>query len=171
MRRLFVYHLEHRMSAPSCNSECEGSSPHGCWDLNSGPLGEQSVLLHAEPSCQPKRNLENKITIKLPVHLLVGTFVFLSFSYKICDRNNGRKKVLTLAHSFRRLKGLELPDCGSVDRAIHTTVDKTVGTMAESGGWAQPSETCSSCPALTSYAPVSPDSTVSWGRNAQNLSL
>ena len=28
MRRLFVYHLEHRMSAPSCNGECEGSSPH-----------------------------------------------------------------------------------------------------------------------------------------------
>jgi hypothetical protein len=27
MRRLFVYHLEHRMSAPSCNSECEGGSP------------------------------------------------------------------------------------------------------------------------------------------------
>jgi hypothetical protein len=28
MRRLFVYHLEHRMSAPSCNGECEGSSLH-----------------------------------------------------------------------------------------------------------------------------------------------
>jgi hypothetical protein len=28
MCRLFVYHLEHRMSAPSCNSECEGGSPH-----------------------------------------------------------------------------------------------------------------------------------------------
>jgi hypothetical protein len=26
MRRLFVYHLEHRMSAPSCNGECEGGS-------------------------------------------------------------------------------------------------------------------------------------------------
>ena len=24
MRRLFVYHLEHRISAPSCNGECEG---------------------------------------------------------------------------------------------------------------------------------------------------
>jgi hypothetical protein len=29
MRRLFVYHLEHRMSAPSCNGKCEGGSPHG----------------------------------------------------------------------------------------------------------------------------------------------
>jgi hypothetical protein len=28
MRRLFVYYLEHRMSAPSCNGECEGGSSH-----------------------------------------------------------------------------------------------------------------------------------------------
>jgi hypothetical protein len=28
MRRLFVYHLEHRMSAPSCNGECEGGFLH-----------------------------------------------------------------------------------------------------------------------------------------------
>ena len=27
MRRLFVYHLEHRMSAPSCNGECGGGFP------------------------------------------------------------------------------------------------------------------------------------------------
>jgi len=27
--------------------------PCGCWDLNSGPLGEQSVLLTSEPSLQP----------------------------------------------------------------------------------------------------------------------
>jgi hypothetical protein len=27
--------------------------PCGCWDLNSGPLEEQSVLLTAEPSLQP----------------------------------------------------------------------------------------------------------------------
>jgi hypothetical protein len=26
MRRLFVYHIEHRMSAPSCNGECGGGS-------------------------------------------------------------------------------------------------------------------------------------------------
>jgi hypothetical protein len=30
---------------------CE--SPGGCWDLNSEPSEEQSVLLPAEPSCQP----------------------------------------------------------------------------------------------------------------------
>jgi hypothetical protein len=28
MRRLFIYYLEHRMSAPSCNGECEGGSSH-----------------------------------------------------------------------------------------------------------------------------------------------
>jgi hypothetical protein len=33
MHRLFVYHLEHRMSAPSCNGECEGGSPHICFDF------------------------------------------------------------------------------------------------------------------------------------------
>ena len=27
--------------------------PCGCWDLNSGPLEEQSALLTAEPSFQP----------------------------------------------------------------------------------------------------------------------
>jgi hypothetical protein len=29
--------------------------PCGCWDLNSGPLKEQSVLLTAEPSLQPPK--------------------------------------------------------------------------------------------------------------------
>jgi hypothetical protein len=28
--------------------------PCGCWELNSGPLEEQSVLLTAEPSLQPE---------------------------------------------------------------------------------------------------------------------
>ena len=28
--------------------------PRGCWDLNSGPLEEQLVLLTAEPSLQPR---------------------------------------------------------------------------------------------------------------------
>jgi hypothetical protein len=30
--------------------------PCGCWELNSGPLEEQWVLLTAEPSLQPPRN-------------------------------------------------------------------------------------------------------------------
>jgi hypothetical protein len=32
--------------------DCE--PPCGFWDLNSGPLEEQSVLLPTEPSCQPQ---------------------------------------------------------------------------------------------------------------------
>ena len=28
--------------------------PCGCWELNSGPLEEQAMLLTAEPSLQPK---------------------------------------------------------------------------------------------------------------------
>jgi hypothetical protein len=31
--------------------------PCGCWDLNSGPLEEQLVLLTAEPSLQPKKDV------------------------------------------------------------------------------------------------------------------
>jgi hypothetical protein len=31
--------------------------PYGCWELNSGPLEEQSVLLTFEPSLQPLMHL------------------------------------------------------------------------------------------------------------------
>ena len=40
MRRLFVYHLEHRISAPSCNGECEGSSPQWFCNNYKSPGGE-----------------------------------------------------------------------------------------------------------------------------------
>jgi hypothetical protein len=39
-----------RASDPIKNG-CE--PPCGCWDLNSGPLEEQSVLLTTDPSLQP----------------------------------------------------------------------------------------------------------------------
>ena len=35
--------------------------PCGCWELNSGPLEEQSVLLTAEPSLQPLRKFFNSM--------------------------------------------------------------------------------------------------------------
>jgi hypothetical protein len=38
----------------SITDGCEPSC--GCWELNSGPLEEQSVLLTAEPSLQPPTN-------------------------------------------------------------------------------------------------------------------
>jgi hypothetical protein len=37
-------------------------SPCGCWDLNSGPSEEQSVLLTAEPSLQPQSKSLNRLT-------------------------------------------------------------------------------------------------------------
>ena len=43
-------HSGRRMSDLVTDS-CE--PPCGCWDLNSGPLEEQSVLLTTEPSLQP----------------------------------------------------------------------------------------------------------------------
>jgi hypothetical protein len=36
--------------------------PCGCWDLNSGPSEEQSVLLTAEPSLQPPVKTFLKVT-------------------------------------------------------------------------------------------------------------
>jgi hypothetical protein len=39
-------HTQKRASDPIT----DGCEPCGCWDLNSGPLAEQSVLLPAEPS-------------------------------------------------------------------------------------------------------------------------
>ena len=44
----------------SLNYRCE--SPCGCWNLNSGPSEERSVLLPAEPSHQP------------PAHVLISKF-------------------------------------------------------------------------------------------------
>jgi hypothetical protein len=43
--------FRHTASDPITDG-CE--PPCGCWDLNSGPVEEQSVLLTAEPSLQPQ---------------------------------------------------------------------------------------------------------------------
>jgi hypothetical protein len=40
--------------------------PCGCWDLNSVPLEEQSVLLPAEPSLQPREPFLKGITWDSP---------------------------------------------------------------------------------------------------------
>jgi len=37
--------------------------PCGCWDLNSGPLEEQSVLLTTEPPLQLRQNFINNADI------------------------------------------------------------------------------------------------------------
>ena len=55
MRRLFVYHLEHRMSAPSCNGKCEGGSPHVCISINTLIL---CLLTYRLDSTQPAKHSE-----------------------------------------------------------------------------------------------------------------
>jgi len=60
LKDLFIYYIgvhcicfqthQTRASDPITDG-CE--PPCGCWELNSGPLEEQSVLLTAEPSLQP----------------------------------------------------------------------------------------------------------------------
>ena len=48
--------------------------PCGCWDLNLGSLEEQSVLLTAEPSLQPRNVLEMYV-----FYAWMGFFVLVSF--------------------------------------------------------------------------------------------
>jgi len=48
-----MYMSTHQMKAlDPITDGCE--PPCGCWELNSGPLEEQSVLLTTEPSLQPQ---------------------------------------------------------------------------------------------------------------------
>ena len=60
MRRLFVYHLEHRMSAPSCNGKCEGGSPHVCISINTLIL---CLLTYRLDSTQPAKDSEISATL------------------------------------------------------------------------------------------------------------
>jgi hypothetical protein len=48
--------------------------PCGRWDLNSEPLGEQSVLLPTEPSCQPLRRQFSEVsTLPPPLFFKAGS--------------------------------------------------------------------------------------------------
>ena len=60
MRRLFVYHLEHRMSALSCNGKCEGGSPHVCISINTLIL---CLLTYRLDSTQPAKDSELSATL------------------------------------------------------------------------------------------------------------
>ena len=52
--RVHCYYLctDQKRASDRITDGCE--PPCGCWDLNSGPLEEQSVLLTTKPSLQPK---------------------------------------------------------------------------------------------------------------------
>jgi hypothetical protein len=56
--------MHQRRASDSITDGCE--PPCGCWELNSGPLEEQSVLLTTEPSLQPSSS---------------SSFFFFSFSF------------------------------------------------------------------------------------------
>ena len=46
------------MPEEGIRSQLDGCEPpRGCWELNSGPLEEQTVLLTTEPSFQPTLTL------------------------------------------------------------------------------------------------------------------
>jgi hypothetical protein len=48
-----------------------GDPPCGCWELNSGPLEEQSVLFTTEPSLQPEERhlkLTSDLHTCMPTH-------------------------------------------------------------------------------------------------------
>ncbi|EGW02432.1 E3 ubiquitin-protein ligase NEDD4 [Cricetulus griseus] len=54
--------------------------PCGCWELNSGPLEEQSVLLTSESSLQPpKPEYEWVQVIRLFFHNINEKFILLDF--------------------------------------------------------------------------------------------
>jgi hypothetical protein len=47
--------FRHQKASDPIIDGCE--PPCGCWELNSGPLEEQSVLLTTEPSLQPPKEV------------------------------------------------------------------------------------------------------------------
>jgi hypothetical protein len=50
--------------------------PCDCWELNSGPLEEQSVLLITEPSLQPVHHSYSRVNFACIYHHV--TFIFVS---------------------------------------------------------------------------------------------
>jgi hypothetical protein len=63
--------------------------PYGCWDLNSGPVEEQSVLLLAEPSHQPSCN----ILLWTIIHVMKArNYVFLNFIMEVSKTKQNKTK-------------------------------------------------------------------------------
>jgi hypothetical protein len=51
--------------------------PCGCWELNSGPLEEQSVLLTSEPSLQPLFGYYVYICAQVLCYIYSSIFVYI----------------------------------------------------------------------------------------------
>jgi len=70
---------DQKRASDSITDGCEPSC--GCWELNSGPLEEQSVLLTAESHLQPSKSL-----LPLPIHTFICaylTYIIHSFMLPI----------------------------------------------------------------------------------------
>jgi hypothetical protein len=91
--------------------------PCGCWELNSGPLEDQSVFLPTEPSLQP------------PPFIILTFFFFLRFIYLLCiqlteadaDTGNHWPEV---RHPYGRVRGrteVAEGDCNPIGRTIVST--------------------------------------------------
>jgi hypothetical protein len=59
-----------------CEPQC------GCWELNSGPLAEQSVLITAEPSLLPK-HLSLSYNFLSMILLKIFSFLFFSLLFSL----------------------------------------------------------------------------------------
>ena len=74
-KKIFIYYVynipEGQKRAPDLITDgCE--PPCGCWELNSGPLEEQAMLLTAEPSLQPSDLLRLKFHMVVNYHVGAG---------------------------------------------------------------------------------------------------
>jgi len=85
MNTLSLQTHQKRASDPITDG-CE--PPCGCWDLNSGPLEEQSVLLTAEPSLQPISQIYNSksSTPKMPTQRIQNS-LDINTSYSGWDKH------------------------------------------------------------------------------------
>jgi len=72
MKKLFILYLlvhccslqtHQKRALDPITDGCEPS--YGCWDLNSGPLEEQSVLLTTEPFLQPSLLFLNYLVLRI----------------------------------------------------------------------------------------------------------
>jgi len=88
-----------RASDPITN-DCE--PPCGCWELNSGPLEEQSMLLTAEPSLQPQVLLfltKNKAKLTLLSQIICIKRFVLFIPYVVQDTIISYISILSIAIS------------------------------------------------------------------------
>jgi hypothetical protein len=120
LKYLFIYLLyvstlslssetHQKRASDAITDGCE--PPCGCWDLNSEPPEEQSVLLTAEPSLQPPGSLKNNFYFRL-INLCIWVFCL---HVCLCAKSvpgacGGQKRLLDIPGT-RIIDGCQ-PPCG-----------------------------------------------------------